>query len=187
MFDLSTCGVRLTPLLMTLTIFGCSNVRLLVKLKSGMLIRLHPIIPPLRLLPRIFYLTSSFPFLMTLVLKSWLLSVNRLRPAYPTISRNGEEERAYVEPLPSKTVSTWTSFSDPFFPLSAKMLHLISPKLKNLLSRLRWNMTWYMHTLVMFIPSYLISLDLVVPTHQRHPILPKISLEPFLISTLILP
>ena len=99
MFDLSTCGVCLTPLLMTLSIFGCSNIHLLVKLLSGMLIRPHSLIPPLQLLPGIFYLISSSPFVMTLVPKYWILFVNRLWPAYLIMSRNGREERAYVEPL----------------------------------------------------------------------------------------
>ena len=39
----------------------------------------------------------------------------------------------------------------------------------------------------MFIPSYLISLDLVVPTHWGHPMPLMVSLQPFLIRTLILP
>ena len=137
MFDLSTCGVHLTPLPMTLSIFGCSNEHLQVKLLSGMLIRPLPLIPPLRLLPGLFYLTSSFLFVMTLVLNFWLISVNFLWPAYPIMSNNGGEERAYVEPLPLKTMSTWTSFLDLSCLLSAKMSHRISLKPKKLLSKLR--------------------------------------------------
>ena len=66
-FDLSTCGFRLTPSPMTLSVFGCSNECLLVKLLIGMLIRPHPLVPPLKLLPWIFYLISNFPFIMKLV------------------------------------------------------------------------------------------------------------------------
>ena len=69
MFDLSTCNVHLPPLPMTLSVFGCSNERLQVRLLSGMLISPLPLLPPLRLLPGLFYLTSSFPFVMTLVSK----------------------------------------------------------------------------------------------------------------------
>ena len=125
MFDLSTCGVRLTPLPMTLSIFGCSNIRLWLKLLSGMLIKPLLLIPPLQLLPGLFYLTSSFPFIMTLVSNFWLLFINHLWPAYPIMSRNGREERAYVESLPSKTMSTWTSSLGLSCLLSRKMARRI--------------------------------------------------------------
>ena len=114
MFDLSTCGVGVTPSLMNLSVFNCSNVRLLEKLRSGMLTRPPPLILLLRLLPRLFCLTSSFPFVMTLVPNFLPLSVDHLRLAYSIMSRNGREERAYVEPLPSKTMSTWTGSLNPF-------------------------------------------------------------------------
>ena len=40
------------------------------------------------------------------------------------MSRNGREERAYCDPLPSKTMSKWSHFLDPFFFALAKMSHL---------------------------------------------------------------
>ena len=75
----------------------------------------HASHPPLWILPNTLFPTSNYLSTTTQTLKSWLLFVKLLPPAFLTMSKSGTEGGSIAGPLNSKTMYIWIDFLEHYW------------------------------------------------------------------------